>query len=155
MAKSDNRYIQFYTPGTAAVKVEIQDKKKWAPLPPMKPEAKIAIPVDPIAAVAFVVAVCMLVLMAVGVGQLTDTRREVATLERYVAQLSAENHELKAQYSASYSINEVRSAALSMGLVPAEEVTQTRIFVTMPQPQQEEPVGIWQQITTGLAGLFA
>ena len=155
MAKFHNRYVQFYTPGTAAVKVEIQDKKKWAPLPPPKPEDKIAVAVDPVAIVAFAVAVCMLILMAVGIRQLNSTRQEVTALERYIAQLSAENLQLKEQYSEGYSINEVRSAALSMGMIPAEEVSQTHIYVTIPQPQEEAPVGFWQQITTYLTGLFA
>lgn len=155
MAKLNNRYVQFYTPGTAAVKVEIQDKKKWAPLPPPKPEAKIAIPVDPTAVVAFAVAVCMLILMAVGIHQLNSTRQEVAALEHYIAQLNAENLELKAQYSEGYTLNEVRSAAMSMGMIPVEEVSQKQIYITLPQPQVEEPLGFWQQITTNLAGLFA
>ena len=155
MAKINNRYVQFYTPGTAAVKVQIQDQKKWAPLPEPKPEEKIAIPVDPIAMVAFAVAVCMLILMAVGIHQLNSTRQEVAALERYIAQLSAENHDLNEQYKAGYDLKEVRSAALRMGLVPMEEIPQTRIYITMPEPQVEETTGFWTQLTTNLAGLFA
>ena len=155
MAKSNNRYIQFYTPGTAAVKVQIQDQKKWAPLPEPKPEEKIAVPVDPVAMVAFAVAVCMLILMAVGIHQLNSTRQEVAALERYIAQLSAENHDLNEQYKAGYDLKAVRSAALDMGLVPVEEVPQTRIYITMPEPQVEESMSLWKQITTNFAGLFA
>lgn len=155
MAKTNQRYIQFYTPGTAAVKVQVQDKKTWAPLPEPKPESKIAIPVDPTAVVAFAVAVCMLILMAVGIHQLNGTRQEVAALERYIAQLNAENHELQAQYEAGYDLKEVRSAALSMGLVPVDEIPQKQIYITMPETQTEEGIGLWEQITTNLAGLFA
>ena len=155
MAKINNRYIQFYTPGTAAVKVQIQDQKKWAPLPEPKPAEKIAIPVDPVAMVAFVVAVCMLILMAVGIHQLNNTRQEVAALERYIAQLNAENHDLNEQYKAGYDLKEVRSAALSMGLIPIDEVPQTRIYITMPESKVEEPLSNWEKITTNLGGLFA
>lgn len=155
MARFNNRYIQFYTPGTAAVKVKVQEEHKWAPLPEPKPEKKIAIPVDPVAMVAFAVAVCMLVLMAVGIYQLNATRREVAALEGYVAKLSAENHELKETYSEGYDLNKVRSAALDMGLVPVEEIPQSYIYITMPQALSEEPATAWQQFTAYLAGLFA
>ena len=155
MANLNNRYIQFYTPGSAAVKVKVQEEHKWAPLPEPKPEQKLAIYVDPIAMVAFAVAICMLVLMAVGIYQLNGTRREVAALEGYVAQLSAQNHELKETYSEGYDLEDVRKAALDMGLVPVEEISQSYIYITMPQLSAEEPVTLWQQVTTFLAGLFA
>ena len=155
MAKFNNRYIQFYTPGTAAVKVQVQAEYKWAPLPEPKPEKKITIHVDPIAMVAFVVAVCMLVLMAFGVHQLNRTRQEVMALEGYVAQLSAENHELKETYSKGYNLEEVRRAAQDMGLVPVEEISERYIYITMPEIPAEEPVTAWQQFTTFLTGLFA
>ena len=99
MAKKDNRYIRFYTPGSAAVKVEIQDEQTWAPLPDPKPAKKIDIPVDPIAIFGFAVAVCMLILMAVGITRLNVVRREVVTLEHYVAQLSAEHVALEETYA--------------------------------------------------------
>ena len=34
------RYIQFYTPGSTAVKVDIQDEQNWAPLPEPKKAKK-------------------------------------------------------------------------------------------------------------------
>ena len=40
MAKDNRRYIQFYTPGSTAIKVDIQDEQMWAPLPEPKPEKK-------------------------------------------------------------------------------------------------------------------
>ena len=156
MAKNDSRYIQFYTPGSVAVKVQIQDEQKWAPLPEPKPEKKIIIPVDPVAILGFAVAVCMLILMTVGINQLNQARREVATLETYVAQLTAENHTLEETYSAGYDLEEVRQKALDMGMVPVEEITQTHIYVTLPQRPQEvtEPT-IWEQATALLTRLFA
>ena len=155
MAQMNSRYIQFYTPGTAAVKVQVQDEQKWAPLPEPKPEEKKAIYVDPVALLGFAVAVCMLILMAVGITQLNNTRREVAALEHYVAQLTAENHALQETYAAGYDLEEVRQKALDMGMVPVEEINQTHIFVTMPPAQTEEPVTAWEQVTTYLTGLFA
>ena len=155
MANKNSRYVQFYTSGTAAVKVKIQEEYKWAPLPAPKPEKKIAVFVDPVAMVAFAVAVCMLVLMAVGIHQLNSTRKEVAALEGYVAQLSAENHTLQETYSAGYDLDKVRTAALDMGLVSVEEIPQSHIYITIPQVQEAAPVSNWQRFTAHLAGLFA
>ena len=155
MAKKDNRYIQFYTPGSAAVKVAIQNEDTWAPLPEPKPQKKITIPVDPIAVVGFAVAVCMLILMAVGVTQLNHTRREVATLEHYVAQLTAENHALEETYSEGYEITKVRSEALEMGMVPVEDLPQKQIYITVPHAEIAEEPTLWTQVTTFLTSLFA
>ena len=155
MAKQDNRYIQFYTPGTAAVKVQIQQEQYWAPLPEPKPEKKIVIPVDPVAILGFVVAVCMLVLMAVGINTLNTSRREVAALEHYVAQLTAENHTLEQTYSEGYDLEEVKQKALDMGMVPVEEIPQTRIQITVPQTEQTPDPTAWERVSTFLTGLFA
>lgn len=155
MAKNNNRYIQFYTPGTAAVKVEVQDEQTWAPLPEPKPEKKIAIYADPVSVIGFVVAVCMLVLMTVGIMQLNTARQEVATLERYVAQLTAENYDLEETYSASYNPEVIRQQALDMGMCPVEDIPETHIYITMPQIEQVEEPAIWEQVTAFLTSLFA
>ena len=155
MAKDNSRYIRFYTPGSAAVKVEIQDEQTWAPLPEPKLEHKIAIRVDPVALLGFAVAVCMLVLMAVGISQLNTARREVATLEQYVASLTAENQALEEMYHASYEPEVIRQEALNMGMVSAEQIPQTRIYVTAANPPAVEEPTLWSQIATFLTNLFA
>ena len=155
MAKDQNRYIQFYTPGTAAVKVAVQDEQTWAPLPEPKQEKKIPIYVDPMAAIGFMVAVCMLILMAVGVSQLNHARREVATLEHYVAQLTAENYALEETYTAGYEPAKVRSEALEMGMVPVDEIPHKQIYVTVSHVEVVEDPSLWTQVTTFLTSLFA
>ena len=155
MAKNNSRYIQFYTPGTAAVKVAIQDEQTWAPLPEPKPETKIAIYVDPVAIIGFAVAVCMLLLMVVGVNQLNAARREVATLEHYVAQLAAENNTLEETYTAGYKPEKIRREALELGMVPVVAVPESHIYVTLPPVQVTEEVTLWSQVTTYLTSLFA
>ena len=155
MAKKENRYIQFYTPGTAAVKVEVQDEQTWAPLPEPKRENKIEIPVDPVAVIGFAVAVCMLILMAVGINRLNGVRREVVTLEHYVAQLTAENHTLEQSYSEGYKPERIRQQALDMGMIPVEDVPETRIYVTKPPIEIVEEETLWGQVTTFMASLFA
>ena len=155
MAKNNNRYIQFYTPGTAAVKVAVQDEQTWAPLPEPKPETKISIYVDPVAIIGFAVSVCMLFLMVVGVNQLNATRREVATLEHYVAKLTAENNTLEETYIAAYKPEKIRREALELGMVPAVVVPESHIYVTLPPVPVAEEVTLWSQVTTYLTSFFA
>ena len=155
MAKDNSRYIQFYTPGSAAVKVEIQEEHKWAPLPEPKAAKPVVFHVDPVAILGFVVAVSMLILMAVGITELNAARREVATLERYVSQLNAEHTELQTTYQQSVDLEAVRQKALDMGMVPAEEIPQSHIYVTIPQTEIVEETTLWEKTTAFLAGLFA
>ena len=153
MAKNAKNYIQFYTAGSTAVKVQIQDERTWAPLPAEKPKPKFIIPVDPVAIIGFVVAVCMLVMMTAGINQLNETRREVAAMEHYVAQLTAQNQTLTETYQQGYDADHVRQQALDMGMVPVEDVPVKHIYVTMPARQEQ--VTTRDQISTFLADLFA
>ena len=155
MAKYNNRYIQFYTPGTAAVKVEIQNEQNWAPLPELKPEERKAVYIDPVAIISCLVAVCMLVLMAVGINHLNNTRREVAALERYVAELTAEKQVLEETYASGYNLSDIRRKAMDMGMVPAENIAETPIYITIPLPEEPEPMTLWEQFTAYLEGIFA
>ena len=153
MAKNTSRYVQFYTPGSVACKVEIRQEREWAPLPAAKPKPKKAIPVDPVAMFGFLVAVGMLVLMAAGIHHLNTTRQEVAVLEHYVAQLTEENQTLTKQYTEGYDLEDIRVKATDMGMVPVEQVPTVKIEVSV-SPLQEEPTA-WQALCTFLAGLFA
>ena len=155
MAKDNSRYIQFYTAGSAAVKVDVQDENLWAPLPEAKPAKKITIRLDPVSVIGFVVAVCMLACLAVGIMQLNDSRREVAAMERYVAQLSARNYELEETYRSSIHLEEVREQALEMGMVPVAERPDTHIFVTLPQAEVTEEPTVWERAAALLTSLFA
>ncbi len=155
MAKYNNRYIQFYTPGTAAVKVEIQKEQNWAPLPEAKPDARNIFYIDPVAILGCLVAVCMLVLMAVGINHLNQTRREVATLEHYVAELTAENQMLEETYRQGYDLEEIRRKATDMGMIPAENVSAKPIYITIALPETQEPDTLWGQVTSFLTGIFA
>lgn len=154
MAQKNNRYIQFYTPGSTAVKVEVHDEQAWAPLPQQQKQTRRVVRIDPVALLGFVVAVCMLAMMTVGIQQLNHTRQEVAALEHYVAELTAENYALTETYHNGYRIEDIRRKAEDMGMVPAEEATQTRIYITLP-PQPQAPDTLWEKITAFAEGLFA
>ena len=155
MAKSESRYIQFYTAGSSACKVELRREQEWAPLPKEEPKAKTVIHIDPVAIIGFLVAVSMLCLMAVGINRLNASRQEVAVLEHYVAGLTQENQTLSQAYADGYDLEEIRLKALDMGMVPAEQIPQTRIQVEMEIPVAEAEVTAWSRVSTLLAGLFA
>ncbi len=155
MAKVNNRYVQFYTAGTAAVKVAIQEEQHWLPIPEARPVKKTIIRIDPISVLGFAVAVCMLILMAVGVSHLNSARREVNALEHYIAQLTAENHDLQETYSAGYEIRDIEQKALNLGMVPVEDAETSHIYVTVPHGQEYNEPTTWNRITTYLTGLFA
>ena len=132
MAKNTSRYVQFYTPGSVACKVEIRQEREWAPLPAAKPKPTKVIPVDPVAILGFLVAIGMLVLMAIGINHINTTRQEVAVLEHYVAQLTEENQNLSQRYTDGYDLEAVRTKAMEMGMVPAEQFRATKLHVEKP-----------------------
>lgn len=156
MAKTDNRYIQFYTSGSAACKVELRQEQEWAPLPEIRIRPRTLVHVDPVALLGIVVAVCMLFFMAAGIRQLNRSRREVAALEHYVAQLKTEQVALQETYTAGYDLDVIRQKALDLGMVPVEEVKQNHIQIVMHQnPAAAGEASLWERMTTALTNLFA
>ena len=155
MAKNTSRYVQFYTPGSVACKVEIRQEREWAPLPAAKPKPTKVIPVDPVAILGLLVAIGMLVLMAIGINHINTTRQEVAVLEHYVAQLTEENQNLSQRYTDGYDLEAVRTKAMEMGMVPAEQFRATKLHVEKPQVVVEETVTVWNPVATLLSSLFA
>ena len=154
MAKLNNRYVQFYTPGSAAVKVQLQEEQFWLPIPEHKQVKKTVIRIDPVSIIGFAVAICMLIMLAIGINQLNAARREVAALEHYVAQLTAEQHALEETYAAGYNLNNVEQQALNWGMIPQEKVLTSRIFISPDYTDLPEPT-VWNRVTTYLADLFA
>ena len=153
--KKTSRYIQFYTAGSAAQKVELVDEREWAPLPEYQLRRRKAIHIDPVAIIGILVAVFLMATMLLGVNQLVNARQEAMQMEEYVAQLQAENHELSQKYAEGYDLSIVEKTALNMGMVPVEQAPQITIQVQMPEVETVQSVTLWEQITTFLTGLFA
>lgn len=153
------QYVRYYTDGTAARKLEtaVPTQRLTTVLPPpthlQKKVKRKKIYVDPIAILGVVVAVCLLIVMGVGINQLQQARDEAAVMEQYVEQLTRENKELTEQYAQSYDLTKVKQTALALGMVPREAVPTTRIAVTIPETVEEPTV--WETISTFLTGLFA
>ena len=150
-------YVQFYTGGTAARKLAPKEVKK---LPELKndpytrhPKTK-KIPVDVVALVSILVALCMMFTIVVGVVQLKGAVDQRHAMEEYVLYLRSENQRYQAEYAASYDLEHIEKTALSMGMVPSGEVAHTTILIAEPATEAED-TSLWQSVGVFLTGLFA
>jgi len=150
----DVQYVQFYTGGNAAPKITPAKPVREMPLPRVKKHKVHRIYVDPVATLGVMVAVCMLVMMAVGVFRLQKVRQQNEVLLEHIQELEKKNEELQIEYAAGYTLGEIQQAALELGMVPKEEVPAIPIQVQLPQPQ-EEPGNLWQRVGTFIAELFS
>ena len=132
------RYVRYYTFGSTAAKLDRRERK--AALPKYKtPEKHQPIAVDPIALVGCAVA---------------HTSAQVRKLETQVMTLELEQEQLRQKYENGYDLEEVRAAAESMGMIPAEDAIHVR--VELPG----ETVGIetlswWDSVMLSLRRFFA
>ena len=147
------QYVQYYTQGSAARRVIPAISARFRELPRMQKRKVRRIYVDPVAILGTAVAVCMLIMMAVGVSQLSKEQQKTAELEQYVAQLQMETRQLQAEYAASCDLEAVEKTALALGMIPQQQATHTTIQIQPPVVQ--EPVSLWHRIGTYLTGLFA
>lgn len=147
-------YVQFYTLGSAAQKVEVAKPQLAEPvfLPPVIRKRK-KVFVDPVAIFGVVVAVCMLITMFVGVGHLRQVRQDADAMEQYVLYLQQVNQEKKDKYHQAYTLEEIEKTALALGMVPMDQVAHQTIDVT-PVASEEEPT-VLESFGTFLSGLFA
>ena len=149
----DVQYIQFYTQGSAAQRVMPAISTYFRPLPKIKKHKAVRICVDPVAILGTLVAVCMLIMMLVGLQQLQVAQEQTAQMDAYVQRLEFENRQLKAEYAASCDLDAIEQTALALGMIPQSEAVHTEI--TVEAPPVEAPVTMWNRIGTFLTGLFA
>ena len=151
----DVQYIHFYTQGSAARKLQPAVKPQTGTLPQIKKRKIQRIYVDPVAALGTVVAVCMLIMMMVGINQLRVERQKTADMAAYVEQLQAKNTALQAQYEEECDLEAVEKTALALGMIPQPQAAHTSIEVEVPVVEDQMQASIWQRIGTFLTGLFA
>ncbi len=151
----DVRYVQFYTHGSAAKRIAPAAIPLISALPKPKKRKIQRIYVDPVATMGIVVAVCMLIMMAVGVSQLRAEQQKTAQMMSYVESLQQENASLQAEYMAECNMEEVEKTALALGMIPRADATYTPIEVEFPALEDAQQASIWQRIGTFLTGLFA
>lgn len=154
--KPDVQYIRYYTDGSAAK--QVQDKpsrqKKYAlsKAPRQHSEQKVT-RIDPLAVGGILISAVMLILMVVGTVELFTIRKQADQMEQYVAQLYAQNIELRSDYESGYDLDEIQRSANALGLVPIEEKT-----ITVSIPSQNIRLAqpdVWQRLSQFFQGLFA
>ena len=148
----DVKYIQYNTQDAAVRRVMPAVSSYFRPLPEKKHKVQ-RICVDPVALLGIVVATCMMVMMAVGVGQLRVEQEKSAVMADYVQRLEIRNDQLEAEFAASCDLEQVEKTALALGMIPAEQATHTAI--TVEPVQTETQTTVWNRIGTFLTGLFA
>lgn len=147
----DVQYISF-AEGSTARKIAPVSPWKIAKLPKIKKNKKIIIHIDPVAIVGMVTALVMLVMMIVGVVQLRQAQQQTAAMEAYVESLQEENAQLMTAYQESYDLEEIKTMALAMGMVPNTQVRTVRMDVPVVEEKTSTPL---EQVWIFLTGLFA
>ena len=128
------QYVQFYTDGSAARKLEpiTPFKKNTVRLPAQKKSKRKVIYLDPVAILSMMVAVFLLIMMTVGVVQYCNVKAQADTMASYVHYLEQENQELTQQYAQSYDLNEIKITANALGMIPAEQIDVKMIDISAP-----------------------
>lgn len=145
---------QFYVHGSEARQMELQEQKKAKTRLPLDRLQKVEkVHVDPVAIAGIVVAVFMLVVMTMGAVQLHQDWEEYQQVSSYVSRLKKENAELTETYREGYDLEDIRTKALALGLVPKEELQTRTVTITVPEPKPV-PSKI-DEIKWFLEGLFA
>lgn len=151
----DIQYVRYYTQGSAARNIQPAAKTQTGKIPQMKKKKIQRIYIDPVATLGTVVALCMLVMMVVGISQLRAEQKKTAEMTAYVEQLQERNVALQAQYEEECDLKAVEKTALALGMIPCEQASRTSIQVELPSVEDDMSVSIWQKIGTFLTGLFA
>ena len=154
--KPEIQYIgQFYIHGSEAKKLARKNEQKKArtELPASRVERVRKVYVDPMAICSLMMAAVLMVSMVAGMLSLQTAWDELDTARQYVYELENKNSVLAAQYHSGYDLEAVRSAALAMGMVPAEQVQVMKLNVTVPEIQPEPT--LMEEVIWFLNGLFA
>lgn len=150
--KQESRYIQYYV-GTAAPKLlPQQPKKNKTKLPKVYKQQSYTVHVDPLALGGILVSAVMLILMAVGMFTLESAQKELQATKESVDTLQSVNLQLEEKYHSRYNLDEVKEAALGLGMIPVEEARH--ITISVPEETVQENT-LWESINIFLDGLFA
>ena len=136
--KHDIQYVgQFYVHGSEAKELARQEQrekvKAMLPLERIRNIRKVY--VDPVALFGLAVAVFMAVTMVIGAMNIRGAWNEYEDMQDYLTWLKSENTRLSVEYARGYDLAEIESAAITLGMVPKNEVTTIPIRVTVPEPE--------------------
>lgn len=142
----------YYIDGSAARRLERAPQNRSArrrAVPP-KPQAQQPAPklvVEPVALGAVVLAVVMTALLVLGCIRLYSANHAVTALEQEARRKVSEVEELEKVYRSGYDLEEIETAARSMGMIPAQEAKQ----ITFDLPASQEPAAqepsFWERFT--------
>lgn len=154
MANQNNiQYVRYYAPGSEAIQLEPQRRRKERPAPrPVPEEERIAIRFNPVEVFGCTVAVIMVVCVIIGFCQLYGLNDQLAQARTDLSNQKNIHYELQKNYENGYDLDEIRSAAEAMGLVPMEEVQH--ITITIPEPEVTEELPRWQQWWLDFQSMF-
>ena len=146
---------QFYVHGSEARQLQPQEEKRQAKtrLPLARIQKIEKVYVDPVALLGIAVAVVMLVTMVLGAVQLKRDWDQYERVSAYVSELKRENASLNHAYRLSYDLEDIKSKALAMGMVPKSELQTMAVTVSVPKAQPE--MTRMEEIRFFLEGLFA
>ena len=146
---------QFYIHGSEARQLEQEAKRKQAksklPLERLRSVREISL--DPVAIGGILVSLMLLAVMIVGALQLKTDWANYRVMDSYVSRLSSQNAKLTEKYRSQYDLDDIRSKAQALGMVPREELQTRSVYVTVPQPEPEPTW--WENLQWFLEGLFA
>ncbi len=139
--KPEIQYVgQFYVHGSEAKKLEPKKERRvpktMLPLERLRKREKIYL--DPVALVSIAVAVVMVVTMALGALRLREDWTEYYATSNYLSYLNRENARLERVYRNSFDLEEIRSKALALGLMPREEAETRSVPLVLPVQEPEE-----------------
>ena len=146
---------QFYIHGSEARQLEQEAKRKQArsklPLERLRSVREISL--DPVAIGGILVSLVLLAVMIIGALQLKTDWANYRIMDSYVSRLSSQNAELTEEYRSQYDLEDIRSKAEALGMVPREDLETRSVYVTVPQ-SEPEPTW-WENLQWFLEGLFA
>lgn len=148
------QYIRYYSDGSAARQLAPapHQKRRSVPQAARQPVKQTVIEIDPLATLALIVAIAMVIMMLVGWAKLSSARQQQERMTAYVEQLEQQNKELTEYFESGYSLEAVEQAALALGLVPEEQVRHVQIRVPQQEEAPVEQLSWWERIYTFLAG---
>ena len=156
--KPDIQYVgQFYTYGSEAKEVALQQKKAKTILPLERLRSIQEVRLDPVAWFGIVVSVVMVITMVIGALNIRGAWAEYEVMHSYVSELRQENTRLELTYQRGYNPEDIKGTAISLGMIPVSEAQTMTVKVNVPAPKEE--LTRWEEFKDNVQwfidGLFA
>ena len=137
--KPEIQYIQYYVDGTAARKPEPRPLpgKQKKPLPQKKRRPRYVLKVQPLAVLGIVLSLVLLCMMFSGISEFREAQQQMRQMQDHVVSQRQRNAQLREKYEEDIDLEEIRRAALALGMVPEEQVKHITVSVPMEQPVPE------------------